>query len=217
MARRRGVARGAGMAGDKARTAAAAPHAARREQEDAADFLHFLLDQAHEELLQLRKAHAALLAPAPGARCSALAGGPRHRGHAFIGATGACLGWFLPDSLEWPSASFAYNLTLPKRDWLQQAHGWIGPAWSLWLHAFTAGHSYILVPFKCRQEAGSWRVVRRRRAEQGCGGRGWRVAGGGEEEDDGRRARQHFYPGCPLRQSANTYAVLPVGCTSVLT
>ena len=74
-----GVARRAGKAGDKARTAAAAG-AARREQEDAADFLHFLLDQAHEELLQLRKAHAALLDAAPGARCSALAGGPRHRG-----------------------------------------------------------------------------------------------------------------------------------------
>ena len=93
MAGCRGVTRGAGTAGDKARTAAAAPNAARREQEDAADFLHFLLDQAHEELLQLRKVQAALLDAAPGARCSALACGSRHRGHVIIGATCACLRW----------------------------------------------------------------------------------------------------------------------------
>ena len=57
---------GAGKGGDKACTAAAAG-AARREQEDAADFLHFLLDQAHEELLQLSKAHASQMDAAPGA------------------------------------------------------------------------------------------------------------------------------------------------------
>ncbi|KAK9840619.1 hypothetical protein WJX81_004670 [Elliptochloris bilobata] len=54
-----------GKGGDKARTAAAAV-AARREQEDAADFLHFLLDQVHEELLQLSKAHAEQLDAAAG-------------------------------------------------------------------------------------------------------------------------------------------------------
>jgi len=60
----------AGKGGDKARTAAAAT-AARREQEDAADFLQFLLDNAHEELLQLGRAHAAQLDAADAAGAAA--------------------------------------------------------------------------------------------------------------------------------------------------
>ena len=51
--------------------------------------------------------------------------------------------------------------------------------------------------------ARSRRAAWRRRAEQGCGGRGRRVAGGGEEEEEGRHARQHINPGSSLRQSAN--------------
>lgn len=50
---------------------AAAALAARREQEDAAEFLHFLLDQAHEELLRLRARHAAQLDAPAGAPRSA--------------------------------------------------------------------------------------------------------------------------------------------------
>lgn len=41
--------------------AAAAAAAATRQQEDAQEFLNFLLDSAHQELLHLRLLHAASL------------------------------------------------------------------------------------------------------------------------------------------------------------
>ncbi len=56
-----GLASDAGMAGaaGKATTAAAAAAAAAtRQQEDAQEFLGFLLDSAHQELLRLRTLHA---------------------------------------------------------------------------------------------------------------------------------------------------------------
>jgi len=45
----------------KATTAAAAAAAATRQQEDAQEFLNFLLDSTHQELLRLRALHAGSL------------------------------------------------------------------------------------------------------------------------------------------------------------
>ena len=56
--------------GKETTAAAAASAAATRQQEDAQEFLGFLLDSAHEELLRLRLLHAASLGN-PGARISA--------------------------------------------------------------------------------------------------------------------------------------------------
>ena len=49
------------MRAGKVNSAAAAAAASQRQQEDAQEFLSFLLDSAHQELLRLRAAHAAQL------------------------------------------------------------------------------------------------------------------------------------------------------------
>jgi hypothetical protein len=61
------VLRHAGKATTAAAAAAAATAAATREQEDAQEFLNFLLDSAHQELLRLRSLHESALGEAAGA------------------------------------------------------------------------------------------------------------------------------------------------------